>query len=405
MIKNLILIFFSFTFLFATNNIDLKIKKTKKTIFYTKTQISNMNADLDKLVKNINKQKEILNKIDKKISEVNSKIKLLESNFYKNVKNITLLEKQKEKLEKQKQILQKEVINFISNNYSIESEDETSLNDLINHYILINFSKISSKKMAKIANLYSQINSQINEISKKIILIRNQKKLLEKKKREIALLQKEHYKKLVALNNQKILYKKKLKKLLNEQKLIQNQLAKLNIIKKKQMLENMERAKREAKIRYNRTKNLSKADKIKVKNYGNLYMKSKIARYRGKKTIAPVRNGKIIKQFGAYIDPIYHIALYNDSITLKTPPNEKVRAIFSGKVVFVSNNRNNKMIVIEHKNHLHSIYAKLSRVSPFVKKGYRVKKGEIIAKSSGELEFEVTYKTYPINPSNVIDLK
>jgi murein DD-endopeptidase MepM/ murein hydrolase activator NlpD len=134
-------------------------------------------------------------------------------------------------------------------------------------------------------------------------------------------------------------------------------------------------------------------------------MKTKTRKYYGEKTISPVKNAIIIKKFGSYIDPIYHISIYNDSITLKTKPYAKVRAIFNGIVIFVSKQHNNKMIVIKHKNNLYSIYAKLDRISPFIKKGYRVRKGDVIAKTNGEFEFEITYKTYPINPLQVINLK
>jgi murein DD-endopeptidase MepM/ murein hydrolase activator NlpD len=195
----------------------------------------------------------------------------------------------------------------------------------------------------------------------------------------------------------KIKYKKELNKIIANQNKLQNQLAKLKIIQTKALQKQRELANRKLN-----TKKLTKIDNVKVKNYGNIYMKTRTIRYRGNKTIPPVR-GVITKKFGAYTDPVYHIALYNDSITIKTKPNTKVRAIFSGTVVFVGNTSDGKMIVIKHRNHLHSIYAKLAKISPFIKKGYRVKKGEIIAKVNNELEFEITYKTLPINPLKVVN--
>jgi murein DD-endopeptidase MepM/ murein hydrolase activator NlpD len=399
-----IFIFLSLT-LYASN-IETKIIKTKSHITLTKNKISNMNATLDGLVKQINKQTDILNNINNKISILNKKITLLKQTLNNNKKNLQKLQIQKEKLEKQKENLQSEVIEFISNNYTAQKQEISSVDDLINSEILLTVSKISGKKMSSIASLYSQINSKIKDITNLIDMIKNSATLLEKKKQELAKLKQQQYQKLKVLNAKKTVYKKKLQQLINEQNRMQNQLAKLNIIQKENAKKAREEAKRRAEIAYNRKiKYNSGADKIKVKDYGNVYMKTKTARYRGPKTISPVKNAKIIKKFGAYIDPIYHISLYNDSITFQTRPNEKVRAIFSGKVVFVSNQNNNKMIVIEHKNHLHSIYAKLSKISPFIKKDYRVKKNDIIAKTDGKLEFEVTYKTYPINPLQVINLK
>jgi septal ring factor EnvC (AmiA/AmiB activator) len=400
----IILIFLSLT-LYASN-ITTKIKKTKTNIVYTKNRISNMNATLDKLVKQINKQRDVLNSLNRKISNLNSKIDVLKQNLVKSSKNLQSLQNQKNKMQMQKEKLQKEVIEFISNNYTAQKAEVSSVDDLINNEILLTVTKISGKKMANIASLYSQINSKIQTITNLINNIKNSATVLKKKKAELAHLKKRQYQKLKALNSQKLAYKRKLQKLINEQNKMQSQLAKLHIIQKEAARKAQEEAKRKAQIAYQKNLKYNKAaNKVKVKDYGNVYMKTRTARYRGKKTISPVRNGKIIKKFGAYIDPIYHISLYNDSITLKTKPNAKVRAIFSGKVVFVSNQNNNKMIVIQHKNHLHSIYAKLSRISPFIKKDYKVKKGEIIAKTDGKLEFEVTYKTYPINPIKVINLR
>jgi septal ring factor EnvC (AmiA/AmiB activator) len=399
----IILILLSIT-LYATN-IKTKIINTKSHIIFTKNKISNMNTTLDKLVKQINQETDVLNKINNKIINLNNKINLLKQTLNKNQKNLQKLQLQKTNLEKQKEKLQTEVIEFISNNYTAQNQEISSIDDLINSEILLTVSKISGKKMSSIASLYSQINSKIKDITNLIDIIQNSATLLEKKKEELAKLQQQQYQKLKILNTKKTAYKRKLQQLINEQNKMQNQLAKLNIIQKEEARKAREEAKRKTEITYNKKIKNNKADKIKIKDYGNVYMKTRTARYRGRKTIAPVKNAKVIKKFGAYIDPIYHIALYNDSITLQTKPNSKVRAIFDGKVVFVSNQNNNKMIVIQHKNHLHSIYAKLSRISPFIKKGYKVKKGDIIAKTDTKLEFEITYKTYPINPLKVIKLK
>jgi septal ring factor EnvC (AmiA/AmiB activator) len=400
----IILLFISIS-LYATNT-NIKITNTKSNIILTKNKISNMNATLDKLVKQINTQTDILNNINNKISTLNKKIHLLKINLTKNKKNLLNLKQQQIKLEKEKEKLESEVIEFISNNYTAQNQEISSVEDLINSEILLTVSKISGKKMSYIALLYSQIDAKIKNIKKLIYVIKNSATILEKKRQELAKLKQQQYQKLKILNTKKIAYKEKLKQLINEQNRMQNQLAKLNIIQKENAKKAREEAKRRAEIAYNRKIKYNKeADKIKVKDYGDVYMKTKTAKYRGIKTISPVRNTKIIKKFGAYIDPIYHISLYNDSITLQTKPNSKVRAIFDGKVVFVSNQNNNKMIVIQHRNHLHSIYAKLSRISPFIRKGYRVRRGDIIAKTNGKLEFEVTYKTYPINPLQVINLK
>jgi septal ring factor EnvC (AmiA/AmiB activator) len=397
----LILILFSFIILNATN-IKAKIQQTKNKITYTKIQISNMNKKLDELIQNINKQKDILNSIHKNIDELNKKIIFLKKNLYISKDNLSKLKQKKELLEQKRNILKNKLIQFIIDNYTLQIQDITSEKNLIKYEILLSITQIANKKIQNILKNYKDITSQITTIIELIQSIKNRKKILENKKQQLIKLKKQQYKKIIELNNKKIEYKKKLKQLIQNQKTIQNQLEKLNIIQKRIAL-------RAKKIRerneYLLNHKITAADKIKIKDYGDLYMKTPTKKYYGEKTISPVKNGVIIKKFGSYIDPIYHISIYNDSITIKTKPYTKIRSIFNGKVIFVSKQHNNKMIVIKHKNNLYSIYAKLYKISPFIKKGYHVKKGEIIAKTDGEFEFEITYKTYPINPLQVINLK
>jgi len=390
------LIIFFALFLYSAN-IDKKIKTTKKTLSATKTKISTMNNKLDTIIKKINQEENYLSNLKNQIKRVNTKISNLQKSLKEKNKSLTNLEKQQQNLIEKKSNLEKKVIDFVSNNYYIQNANIVSEQDLINEEILKVVAKESAKKMETISNLYSQINTKIKQISKMIYDIKHSKEILQNKRKELATLQNKRKKYIERLQAIKLKYKKELNKIIASQNRLQNQLAKLNIIKTKEL-----RKQRELANRRLTTKNSTNIDKVKVKNYGNIYMKTKTARYRGAKTIPPVR-GIITKKFGAYKDPVYHIALYNDSITIKTKPNTKVRAIFSGKVVFVSNTSDGKIIVIKHKNNLHSIYAKLSKVSPFIKKGYRVKKGEVIAKVNNELEFEITYKTLPINPLQVIN--
>jgi len=381
-------------------NIDKKILNTKKTLTQTKTKISNMNSQLDSIVKKINKEEIYLSNINKQIIKLNKKIQELELSLKDNNKYLNRLDSKKQVLIQKRNNLEKKVIDFIANNYYIQNANITSQKDLVNDEILKVVAKESAKKMDKISALYESIDTQIQTITSTINKIKNTKTILQKRKQELAELKIKKQQNIKQLQAIKLKYKKELQKIISNQNRLQAQLSKLNIIKTKELQKQRELAKKRLKA-IKQAKKVSKIDKVKVKNYGNIYMQSKTIKYRGAKTIPPVK-GIITKKFGAYTDPVYKIALYNDSITIKTKPNTKVRAIFSGKVVFVGDTNEGKMIVIKHNNRLHSIYAKLSRISPFIKKGYRVKKGEVIAKVDNELEFEVTYKTLPINPLEVI---
>jgi len=50
------------------------------------------------------------------------------------------------------------------------------------------------------------------------------------------------------------------------------------------------------------------------------------------------------------------------------------------------------------KGGIHTIYANLSKIAPNIKKGFKIKKGYVIGRVKDELVFEVTQKSYHINP-------
>jgi len=76
-----------------------------------------------------------------------------------------------------------------------------------------------------------------------------------------------------------------------------------------------------------------------------------------------------------------------------------VKTVFNGKVVYADKTAVlDNMVIIEHRGGLHTIYANLSQISPNIKKGKKIKKGYTIGRVSDELIFEVTQKSFHINP-------
>ncbi|MBL6974060.1 MAG: M23 family metallopeptidase, partial [Sulfurimonas sp.] len=80
-------------------------------------------------------------------------------------------------------------------------------------------------------------------------------------------------------------------------------------------------------------------------------------------------------------------------------PNAKVKTVFNGKVIYADKTAVlDNIVIVEHKDGLHTIYANLSQISPNIKKGKKIKKGYSIGRVNEELIFEVTQKSYHINP-------
>ena len=377
---------FFIIFLFLILNAS-EITHTKKALNKTQSTIKQMNKKLDILASDIIKTQKNLQTINSQIDSLNKKLSILQNslkdssiilNNLNSVKN-TLLQKQ-EKIKQQ-------IISFLSQNYYITSKQIETVNDLIYTSLIPPILKKYSQKIAALIKENKNIKKNISSIDSKIKKITMQKKELEDLKKDLTLLKVRQQKTLISLKQQKKSYKKKLENMIKKQQLLQKKLAELKIIKQR---------KKAPKI--TNIKNLN------VKKVGNAYIKPKITKYRGKKTIPPVR-GKVIKKFGSYIDPIYKIKIYNDTITIKTKPNALVKSIFAGRVIYVGENNGKKIIFIKHRHNLFSIYANLDKISPLIKKGSFVKKGQIIARVKNSLEFEVTYKDKAINPLQVINLR
>ena len=383
--KYLIIFLAVLSFASNINNAQTKLKQNK-------TYISKMNEKLDFLAKKIVQKQNILQNLNNKITILNKQIDTLNKKLLNSNKILSNLIDLKKGYQLKAKNIQNQITNFISENYFNTLLKPQNINNLINKEIT---NKILEKYSEKINNLIKQnrqIIYQINQINKKINKISLQQKELIEKKIQLAKLLKEQKQELNELNKEKLVYKEKLEKLLKKQEFLQNQLAKLKIIKKK-------------KRTFQISENFKPSNNIKVRKVGSIYYRPKIASYYGPKTIPPLK-GKIIKYFGSYIDPVYHIRIYNTSITIKPyKQNSVVKAIFNGKIIYIGNNDDKKIIIIKHKHDLFSIYANLSKISPILKKGFYVKKGQIIARVKNTLEFEITYKEYPINPLKVIRLK
>jgi murein DD-endopeptidase MepM/ murein hydrolase activator NlpD len=346
-----------------SSNVKTELEKTKIVI-------SKMNEKMDKLAKEISKRKANLNYLQKKIKNLSLEIQNLQKELKNSNQTINELKDLKRGYKKQLEEIQNEINDFLSTNYYLDSQEIDNINDLIYYEITKKALEEYSKKIEKLINKKEILEEEISKTDRKIKNIINRQKLLESKKQELKTILNRRKKELIALKRKKEEYKKKLIAMIEKQKALQNKLTKLSIIKKRE------------------------------KTY-----KPATFVYRGMKTVAPIR-GKVVKKFGSYIDPIYKIKIHNDSITIKPyQKNSVVRSIMSGKVVYIGESGGKKIIVIKHKGNIFSIYANLSKISPLLKKGSYVKRGQIIARVEDNLEFEVTYKEKPINPLKVISLK
>ena len=223
------------------------------------------------------------------------------------------------------------------------------------------------------------------------------------------------------LARDKAIYRKRFNRIIQSRKSLEKKLASLKIIKYNR--EEAKKAEQREREIAERVLAEEKDEKIESVNDRVVLQKSpediakikpsviaiptKVVKYRGGKTISPLSGAVLIKKFGSYIDPIYKFKIFNKSITLKAPHSgSKVKCIMPGKVVFAENSGGmlGQVVIVEHKNGMHTIYAKLSRLSPSIKVGKRLNSGSVIGKVDKSLMFEVTKNNKHINPMRLIQL-
>lgn len=102
--------------------------------------------------------------------------------------------------------------------------------------------------------------------------------------------------------------------------------------------------------------------------------------------------GKVIKPFGKQRHAKFNTYIYNKGIELQVREGQEVKAVFDGKIVFTDWFQGyGKMVIIEHKGHVFTIYAHNSVIK--VKPGDIVHGGETVAisGSTGSLEGDSLY--------------
>ncbi len=403
--KKLLILLLFFTLVNATK-IDKKINTTSKQIKTFDSKQNKMQKGLAKTAKAILRQKRKILRQQRKLKKLVRELKSKDEIYKNQKKSLISLKKEQHDLEQKQLLLEKSLATYLAKNISIariiEDDRAQSVDNIIMQEVLKAIDLQTNKNIKTIRNNYKNNISNIEAVSKKTISIKLSINDIEKKKMQLIATKKESQEGLKNLQRSKKKYKKSLRRLLSQQHEMQKQLARLNIIKKDQVKKAKANAKAQQE-RLNRKKN-TKVGKTKVKKVGSSYQKIKTVRYKGVRTISPLDKYIVTKKFGSYTDPIYGIKIFNESISMKPKlKNSKVKSVLNGKVILVAKTPLlHNIVIIEHKNSIHTIYAHIDRIAPNIKKGKRLKKGTVIGRVNNELMFEVTQKSYHINPLSMI---
>jgi len=400
----------SFSLLFSTS-IESKIKKSKKALISKKTQYKKMDRELASVAKKISSAKREQEKLKIKLSALSNNIKNNEAEFQK-------LQKDNEKYANSLKILttnidkkHKKFLDLVAKNFSLALALE-ELNEQTEESVMMKeayklYEKKNSKEISKLKKDIDTLKIKKDRLNIKRSNIKKRIAAYEEERKEFKLKKQKQDQLVKNLARDKAIYKKRFNKIRASRKRLEQKLAKLKIIKrtndKKAKAQAIARAEAKKRAQENRASR-SKAPKI-IASIPTAAIP--IANYGGGKTISPLSGARLIKRFGTYIDPVYKFKIFNKSITLKAPHRgAKVRSVLAGKVVFAENSGGmlGKVVIVEHANSMHTIYAKLSRLSPAIHVGKQLSSGTIIGKVDKSLMFEVTKNNKHMDPLKLIRL-
>lgn len=389
-------------FVFAKGETDKKIAKTSSKINSYSKNYSNINKKMAQTATAILKKKRQVVKQNIFLKELKKELLNKESSYETNTQQLRSMKKSQEKLKLKQENIEKQLSYVLAKSVSLSMilDEDNSENEesLIEYEVLKEMLKASKKQAKKLSKKFFSNAQDIDLLHRHTSYLESEIAIIDSKRKKLLNVHKVNKKSIKELTLSKLEYKQKLKNVLGRQNTLKKTLAKLNIVK----IDERRKAKieKERKIAFNRKKIILKEDLPKVKKHGSSYQAVKTKKYRGKKTIAPLDSYTITKKYGTYTDPIYGIKIFNNSISLKPRNNgSKVKVVFNGKVIYAEKTAVlNNMVIVEHSGGLHTIYANLSQIAPDIKKGKKIKKGYTIGRVDDELVFEVTQKSYHINP-------
>lgn len=397
---------------FGLASTSQKITSSQQNLKSTIFQEKELGRKLDDIAQTISKEKDELSKIDSQIKTLQKQISILQEETKETTTALKELKEKNASLEKTKQELETRMIRIIADQFSfylvMEKDYIESTESIIADEVLREVDALIQKDFKDLSETYSKTNSQIQAHNKEIAILDDKLKGLRTKERSLSELHDRQKRTVVSLDKQKNLYKTKLQQIHNQKKELQATLEQLKIIQRKEEEKRaQEAAQAAARAAMAKAPSDTSGQKVTVRQIGSSYQDSKVKRYSGAKTIAPLDAFEVQQAFGNYTDPIYNIKIFNESVVLRSKtPQATVKNVLSGKVVYAKEtNMLDHVVIVENSNGIHTIYAHMTQIAPTIKVGKKIKKGYVIGRIDQDLTFEVTQKNFHINPLELITLQ
>ncbi|ARR00521.1 MULTISPECIES: murein hydrolase activator EnvC family protein [Campylobacter] len=392
----LLLIALFFNAIFASN-VSQKIKDQKDSISSAKKLENQINKKLEELAIDIIAGNKAVENTAKQISELSQQVKALEDSAHSANIELDKLTSQNGELIKSQKDMELRMVKIISEDFAydlvVPNDYSESQDSIIATEILLNLNSVMSSEFKKLAQDYEETTNLIKSQSKKIESIKFDLREFRQKQASLKSLQNKQKRELEILNQDKNIYSKKLNDIKKQQDEMRKTLENLQILAAKPKEEPKKQAKEQT---------TAKSDDVRM--IGSSYQAGNVKRYNGAKTIAPLDKFSVKQKFGDYIDPVYNIKIFNESVVLRSATTDaRVKNVLAGTIVFAKQTPVlDKVVIVENGNGIHTIYAHLDKIAPTIKVGQKVKKGYVIGRVKQDLTFEVTQKNYHINPLELI---
>lgn len=385
-------------------NIDRDIATSKDKLATAQSQEKAISKKLDELGKAINAKNAELTQLGKQISALQKDIEQNQGKFLSQEKNLQAFKSKQNALLNQKKNIEKQLVGILAQGVAfymilqkqahIDSEE-----GVLESFMYQTLHQNAKKQVTTLNAKQNLLNNDIKQISSNISQIQNSIKTQTNKKDRLQSAKDAQDLILANMRAELNIYDQKLKDIVKERKSLDEILSRLNIVKEQ---------KQQGESQQAFVKNQKEPNSIKApKQFGTSYRDVPTISYKGAKTFAPLEQYTIEKKFGPYFDPVYKFKIFNAAVILNPKKsNASVKNVLDGKIVYAKDAPGlKKVIIIEHNNAIHTIYAYLDKIESSIKAGVSVKKGTTIGRVNERLSFEITQKDKHINPAEFITLK
>jgi septal ring factor EnvC (AmiA/AmiB activator) len=405
----IVVLFISLIISLYASNIDKKISSTKKKLSSSEKESKTTHSKLDKLAKQLTNEIKKLDSISKQIVYLTNNLKNSEIDLKNKRDALDEREKIQKALVDKKKNLEIKLIDYLARDLSLsfvlKKTGNPDIKSIMQEEIFKKYSSLIKKDTKLLIREIADSKRVINKVESDIKKIANYIDTTNNKIKKLATLKSNKKKLIVSLEVRKKDYSKRLKSVLKQKKSLATILKKLRDTKQKEEREKEKRL--SAKERIQRDNLAKKESDVDIRTIGSSYQRAKTTSYKGIKYNPPLKKYKVVKKFGPYVDPIYKIKIFNNSVVLKSKiKNQKVRSVLAGKVVFAKETPTlKKVVIIKHSNSIHTVYAHLDEIASVIKSGKYVPTGYVVGRISNELVFEVTKKDRYINPAQFLKLR